>query len=196
MSVRSRFPDLIVRLPKTNAAVAFARSCHAGQRRRVDGAAFIMHPLEVGSLLYYAGAPDHVIAAGVLHDTVEKTDVDGATIAWRFGPKIAGIVLAVSEDDTIKTYEERKRALREQVTAAGPDALMVLAADKISKARELRLPSAGGAASADPIRKRQRRVAHYQSCLRLLEEDLPHSPLTRELRGELEQLAATEPALA
>ena len=47
---------------------------HAGQRRQLDGAPFIEHPLEVAAILHDAGAPDHVIAAGILHDTLEKTD--------------------------------------------------------------------------------------------------------------------------
>ncbi len=148
MPAKRRFPDFVVRLPKTRAAIAFARSSHAGQRRRVDGAPFILHPLEVGSLLYHVGAPDHVIAAGVLHDTIEKTAVDAEAISRRFGPRVAAIVTAVSEDERIESYDARKRALREQVQAAGADALMVFAADKISKARELKLPARSHSDSA------------------------------------------------
>jgi (p)ppGpp synthase/HD superfamily hydrolase len=41
--------------------------------RSSDGAPFIRHPLEVATVLYRTGAPDHLIAAGLLHDVVEKT---------------------------------------------------------------------------------------------------------------------------
>ena len=64
------------RFPRTRAALDYAMRQHAGQRRSVDDAPFILHPVEVGSLLYHAGAPDHVIAAGILHDTIEKTASD------------------------------------------------------------------------------------------------------------------------
>jgi (p)ppGpp synthase/HD superfamily hydrolase len=65
--------------------VVYARWVHRGQRRQVDGAPFIEHSLEVALLLYRAGAPDHVIAAGVLHDVLETTRRDRArprTAVW------------------------------------------------------------------------------------------------------------------
>ena len=114
---------------------------------------FILHPLEVASLLFDAGAPDHLIAAGVLHDTIEKTHVVASDLRERFGSRVAALVLAVSEDESITGYVQRKAALREQVARAGEEALMLFAADKLSKVRELRLAatparkSSGGAAS-------------------------------------------------
>jgi hypothetical protein len=54
---------------------------------------------------------------------------------------------------------------------------MVFAADKISKARELRIPGA--------TPPRNRRVVHYQRCLALLQERLPDSPLVPQLHAEL-----------
>jgi (p)ppGpp synthase/HD superfamily hydrolase len=62
---------------------------------------FIEHPLEVAMLLYHAGASDHVIAAGVLHDTIEKTSTNAAGLRARFGSAIATLLLAVSEDPRI-----------------------------------------------------------------------------------------------
>jgi (p)ppGpp synthase/HD superfamily hydrolase len=181
-------PDLIQRLPQTRAALAYAEERHAGQRRKADGAPFIEHPIEVAWLLYRAGAPDHVIAAGVLHDTIEKTDADVADLRARFGMRTAGLVAAVSEDSGIRTYARRKAALRAQVAAAGPEALMVFAADKVSKVRELSLePSAP--------RPSQRRMTHYRRCLELLERLLTDSPLVTQLRSELNQLARA-PAFA
>ena len=91
------------------AALAHAERRHAGQRRQADGAPFILYPLEVCCLLYDTGAPDHVIAAGVLDDTIEETDAN-AGLRTRFGLTIATL-----------------------------EAVMVFAADEIPKARELRL---------------------------------------------------------
>jgi (p)ppGpp synthase/HD superfamily hydrolase len=170
-----------MRLPQTRAALAYAEEQHAGQRRKVDGAPFIEHPLEVGWLLYRAGAPDHVIAAGILHDTLEKTDADLPGLRARFGARTAALVAAVSEDEGIPTYARRKAALRAQVAAAGPEALMVFAADKVSKVRELHLGPA-------PTKPPQRRMMHYQRCLELLERRLSDSPLVAQLRLELNSL--------
>lgn len=177
-------PDLIVRLPQTRAALAYAQERHAGQQRAGDGAPFIEHPLEVAWLLYRAGAPDHVIAAGVLHDTIEKAGADVGDLRARFGTRTAALVAAVSEDSAIPTYARRKAALRNQVAAAGPEALMVFAADKVSKVREL-------SRTSSPAKLPQRRLTHYRRCLELLERRLrSDSPLVMQLRAELEKVRA------
>jgi (p)ppGpp synthase/HD superfamily hydrolase len=128
-------PSFVPGLPKTRAALANARRAHEGQLRKMGGSPFIEHPREVASLLYCAAAPDHVIAAGALHDVIEKTDVDAQDLRERFGSRVAGLVLAVSEDEDIRSYARRKAALRAQAALAGEEALAVLAADKVSKAR-------------------------------------------------------------
>jgi hypothetical protein len=107
--------------------------------------------------------------------------------------------LAVSEDPRIDGYEERKAALRDRVAAAGPDALMIFAADKISKVRELRLERrrrsrmSGSGASRFAL---ERRLAHYRRCCRMLAERLPQSPLVEQLRTELRRLDRVGPAQA
>src|SRR5947209_8222341 len=101
-------------LPQTRAAIAYAERMHAGQRRG-DGTEFVLHPLEVGALLHSTGAPDHVIAAGILHDVIEKTDATPSEVRQQFGAQITTLVLAVSDDDGITSYRRRKAALRQQV---------------------------------------------------------------------------------
>jgi (p)ppGpp synthase/HD superfamily hydrolase len=179
-------PPSFDRLRLTEAALAYAERKHSGQRRHVDRAPFIEHPREVASLLESVGAPDHVIAAGALHDTLEKTDATAPELSARFGPRVAALVSAVSEDKQISGYAHRKAALREQVAAAGPEALLVFAADKLSKARELLI----AAARQTPIRSR--RVRHYHHCLELLQEHLPDSPLVAQLRTVLASLPAPD----
>lgn len=61
-------------LPLTRKAVHYAERRHRGQRRVADGAPFILHLLEVASLLDRSGYRDEVVAAAVLHDTLEDTD--------------------------------------------------------------------------------------------------------------------------
>ena len=107
MADRTRRPTLTNVLPQTERAIEYAERMHAGQQR-ADGAPFILHPREVATLLYYAGAPDHVIAAGVMHDLVEKTDATASDLRQRFGQRITELVLAVSDDDRIAGYAKRK----------------------------------------------------------------------------------------
>jgi (p)ppGpp synthase/HD superfamily hydrolase len=171
----------------SRAAADYAREAHAGQRR-ADGTPFIQHPLEVASLLVDVGAPDHLVAAGVLHDVLEKADVSESELRKRFGGRIARLVLAVSDDDRIDGYGKRKAALRRQVAAAGEEALTLFAADKLSKLRELRREAVANLDQGTRARRRElraRRLRHYQRSLALLEERLSNSPLVRELRGEL-----------
>jgi (p)ppGpp synthase/HD superfamily hydrolase len=163
--------------PKTLAALDYARELHAGQRRG-DGTPFILHPREVAALLRDAGAPDHLIAAGALHDVIEKTPATALDLRRRFGSRIATLVLAVTEDEHIPRYAARKAALRDQVAHAGEEALMLFAADKVSKMRELHQ-------AAGETRSRKRRLNHYQRCLTLLQERLPESPLVAQLNAEL-----------
>jgi (p)ppGpp synthase/HD superfamily hydrolase len=180
-------------LPETQAAIVFAQRMHAGQHR-ADGTPFVLHALEVASLLCHAGAPDHVVAAGMMHDLIEKTDVRTADLRERFGARITDLVCAVSDDERIAGYASRKAALRRKVAGAGEDALTVFAADKLSKLRELRRETAGSArADASPGRVREpraRRLKHYRRSLALLEERLPRSPLVTELRDELAALVS------
>ena len=186
------------KLPQTRAAIAYAKQMHAGQWR-ADGTAFMLHPLEVASLLYDSGAADHLIAAGAMHDLIEKADVTAADLRERFGPQIAGLVLAVSDDDRIVGYANRKAALRRQVAEEGEEALTLFAADKLSKVRELRRERAadrGGQRRGRVRELRARRLKHYQRSLALLEERLPESPLVGELRDELQSLLSDRAIVA
>jgi (p)ppGpp synthase/HD superfamily hydrolase len=173
-------------MPRTRAALAFADSQHAGQRREVDGAPFVTHPLEVAGLLEEAGYPDHVVAAGVLHDVLEDTDATRDDLAERFGEDVAELVSAVTDDPSIEDHTERKAALRRQVAGAGPDALAIYAADKISKARELRQRASRGGFDREAAGK----LHHYDESLVMLEDGLPGHPLVDQLRLELEAIHA------
>jgi (p)ppGpp synthase/HD superfamily hydrolase len=177
MGIARGVPDSVQALPTARAALEYARVSHAGQLRAADGAPFVLHPREVATLLYRSGAADHLIAAGALHDVIEKTPATAWDVRERFGGRIATLVLAVSEDEHIVGYSARKAALRDQVGKAGDEALMLFAADKVSKARELRIPGAA--------RPRKRRLVHYERCLALLQERLPDSRLVAQLKTEL-----------
>ena len=178
-----RTPEFAAGLAKTPAALAYAERLHEGQLRAADGAPFIDHPIEVGMLLHESGAPDEVIAAGVLHDALEKTDATTYDIYARFGRRVGDIVCAVSHDPTIPGYTRRKAALRNQVADAGDDALTVFAADKLSKVRELRLADRSG------TKAQSRKLRHYRLSLAMLQERLPDSSLVAALAAELNTLS-------
>ena len=185
-----QIPDFAVRLPKAKAALAYAERLHRGQRRSVDDAPLTTHLVEVGMLLHDAGATDDVVAAGILHDTLEKTDASAYDIYARFGRRVGDIVCAVSHDPGIPGYARRKTALRNQVANAGEDALMVFAADKLSKVRELRLDD------SSETKVRSRKLRHYRLSLAMLQERLPESFLVCTLAAELSALSDAGGVLA
>jgi (p)ppGpp synthase/HD superfamily hydrolase len=172
-------------LPVERAALAFARERHAGQRRTSDGADFMAHLDEVAGLLRAAGHGEATIAAGLLHDVLEKTGATRDELEAWFGPRIAGLVAAMTENEAISAYEERKAEQRARVARHGPDALAVFAADKTAKVRELHDRVAGPEAA----HKVDRRLGHYRACLDLLEAYAPDDVLTRWLRVELRPFA-------
>jgi (p)ppGpp synthase/HD superfamily hydrolase len=175
---------------RTRAAVAFADRRHAGQRRDGDGAPFVLHPVEVAWLLHAAGYPDHVVAAGVLHDVIENTATDRSELQERFGDNVAELVANLSEDPTIADEVERKAALRRQVAEAGREAGAVFAADKISKVRELRARVVETELRAADLAK----LDHYERSYAMLDELLPGQQLVADLRRELEALRAVSGA--
>jgi (p)ppGpp synthase/HD superfamily hydrolase len=187
-----RFPSFVDALPVTCRALEFAAERHDGQRREADDAAFILHPLEVAQLLRNRGYPDEVVAAGVLHDSLEDTDATPLELESRFGPEVARLVCSVSEPSATGSYVERKARLREAMAGADPDSLAVYAADKVAKVRELRMTLArdwSAAVSPETADK----LHHYWASLALLESLLADDPLVAQLRFELEALATLPP---
>ncbi|MBV8711552.1 MAG: bifunctional (p)ppGpp synthetase/guanosine-3',5'-bis(diphosphate) 3'-pyrophosphohydrolase [Solirubrobacterales bacterium] len=176
-------------LPLTRDAIGFARERHRGQRRAADSAPFLLHPLEVSSLLERSHYPDHVLAAAVLHDVLEDTDAERSELEARFGRDVAELVALVSDDPSIPDEEERKDEVRERVRRAGGYAPVVYAADKVSKVRELRLLIAQGLDQATAAVKLRR----YRRSLEMLEEAIPSSRLVELLRFEIEALEALPP---
>jgi len=178
--------DFVERSPLTRDALAFAAQWHEGQTRGTGSTPFLTHPVEVACLLHEAGYSDEVVAAGVLHDVLEDTEVEQAELEARFGSEVARLVAAVSDDPAIEDHADSKAALRAQVARAGEDAVAVFAADKISKARELRLRAGNGRFQ----RKDETRIEHYRASLEMLDELMPGHPLVDRLRAELDAVHA------
>jgi (p)ppGpp synthase/HD superfamily hydrolase len=179
-------PRLTDGLPLTEAALLFAAERHDGQLLEDEQAPFVKHPLEVAALLSAAGYPDEVVASGVLHDVLESTDTPGIELEYRFGARVAELVRAVSEDESIEDRAERKAALREQVARGSLEAAAVFAADKISRARELRSKLGAGLTRDEAAPK----LDHYRASLAMLQWRLGRrNRLVEQLRAELEQLS-------
>jgi (p)ppGpp synthase/HD superfamily hydrolase len=144
--------------------LSFAERAHGGQRRGPDQAAFVLHPIEVAALLHVTGHAEAVVAAGILHERIEATGTGPEEIRARFGDAIGDVVEALTEDASIVVVEERKAALRRQVSDFDGDAIAVAAADKVTKVRELRARASSSRQVLNEV-DTQRTLAHYHlSC--------------------------------
>lgn len=82
-------------------AFALADAAHKGQAR-MSGEPYIQHPLHAAMILVEMHAPDQIIAAALLHDVPEDTDVSLEEIKEQFGEDIASMVNGISKVGKIK----------------------------------------------------------------------------------------------
>lgn len=117
-------------------AIAFAVKAHEGQPRKGTDIPYIFHPLEVGMIVSRITDDKEVIAAAVLHDTVEDcAQVTLADIRREFGDRVARIVGLESEDKS-KSWKERKAAtVRMLKKETMREAKLVALSDKLSNIR-------------------------------------------------------------
>ena len=123
-------------------AIVFAVRAHAGTERRGKGYPYIIHPMEAVEIVATMTPDQELLAAAVLHDTVEDTDVTVEQIRAEFGDRVAALVAdesdvfpeGVSEEDS---WHARKRAAIARLSAASREAKMVALGDKLSNMRAI-----------------------------------------------------------
>ena len=81
---------------KVQDALKFSESVHSNQLRK-SGDPFIIHPLEVAKILTSIKLDGDSIAAGLLHDTVEDTDLRITDIQKKFGKQISELVQGLTK---------------------------------------------------------------------------------------------------
>jgi (p)ppGpp synthase/HD superfamily hydrolase len=118
-------------------ALQLASRAHEGQYRKTTDIPYIAHPAAVGMMLMKAGYEDELVAAGILHDTVEDTEVTMDEIKALFGERIAGIVEGCSEPDKSLSWEERKEHTIEFLKTAPEEVRVVSCADKLHNIRSI-----------------------------------------------------------
>ena len=117
-------------------AIEVAAEAHHGQYRKGTNTPYITHPYAVGLILMGAGCTEIVIIAGILHDTVEDTDLTLDSIRERFGDTVANIVDGCSEDKALR-WRARKTERIEALRTASPEVCTVTCADKLHNLRTI-----------------------------------------------------------
>ncbi len=121
-----------------DSALIFAARAHDGQKRKSTDVPYIVHPVGVMLVLVECGETDsELLAAALLHDTVEDTGVTLAELREKFGERIAFIVEGCSEPDKGDTWENRKHHTIAFLRTAPRDVALVSAADKLHNVRSM-----------------------------------------------------------
>ena len=114
-------------------AIDFAQKAHSGQFRKGTKIPYIIHPLEVMKILFQYTNDENIIIAGILHDTLEDTNVCNADILQHFGADILSLVQSATEPEKDKTWEERKQHTLEFLNQTNDKRVLLLScADKLN----------------------------------------------------------------
>jgi (p)ppGpp synthase/HD superfamily hydrolase len=188
MSSTSGIDAAVGRSDLVRDALETARRAHSGQLRRgSDGHPYIDHPVAVAEILVKHRHRDEVLAAGLLHDVVEKSDIGIDEVREHFGDVVANLVEALTEDETIDSYEDRKEEHRQRVAAADPAALAIFAADKLTNVAMLREAYAliGEGVSEELAVSLDLKIYIWEADLEMLFEQAAEMALTDEFANEM-----------
>lgn len=132
-------------LPMTilDRAIMTAVCAHSGALRKGRPVPYILHPLEAAAICATMTDDLEVLAAAVLHDTVEDTDCTLAQLEQEFGPRVAALVAAETEDKRRDQAPAATWRLRKEETIARlrsetrVEVKMLALSDKLSNLRAM-----------------------------------------------------------
>jgi (p)ppGpp synthase/HD superfamily hydrolase len=174
-------------------ALARAEQAHAGQTRNGSGGLpYIEHPRMVAATLAIRGYGDTTLAAALLHDVVEDSDTTVEELRAEFGDEIAELVAALSDDESIESYRDRKDEHRGRVAAVDDDALGIYAADKLTNMTTLH-----AAIEAEGMRVAEEydvpiglKLEVWEADAAMLRHEAPELPLLDPLDAAISRLGA------
>jgi guanosine-3',5'-bis(diphosphate) 3'-pyrophosphohydrolase len=177
-SYRQRHPRASVEL--INRAYETARVAHSAQQRS-SGESYINHPIAVARIVADIGLDQISLAAALLHDAVEDTEISLEQVRGDFGDEVANIVDGVTKLERLQfdSREEQQAAtMRKMLVAMARDirVLVIKLADRLHNMRTL---------AGMPLEKQQR-IA--QETLDIY-APLAHRLGMQELRQQLEDLS-------
>lgn len=124
-------------------AICFAVERHSGQTRKLSQAPYILHPLEAAAIVGTMTEDEEVLAAAVLHDTIEDTDTMPEEISAAFGKRVMALVYCETEDKRDNLPPEATWRVRKEETLAilhntkDISVKMMWLGDKLSNVRSL-----------------------------------------------------------
>ncbi len=123
------------------AAAAWARSLH-GDQRRASGDPYVIHPLNVASILVDLSMDADAVIAALLHDVLEDTDARRADLRKEFGREVEALVQGVTKISILRgrtRSSQHAETIRKMLFAMVKDLRVILIklADKLHNMRTL-----------------------------------------------------------
>jgi (p)ppGpp synthase/HD superfamily hydrolase len=185
-------------LPLVERALRTAAIAHRDQVRKGGNVPYFAHSAAVALILARFGLTDEaLLAAALLHDVVEDTDVTVDQLAAHFPAEVLETVAALSEtkndaDGRLRPWEDRKTEHLRHVASAPWNARAVALADKLHNMETLRGDLAGGTVSLSAFRAPPERLLwYYRSMIDAAAgDDERLGPLAEACRAEWERLNA------
>lgn len=134
---------MVIYMDLLEKSIAFALRAHEGQVRKKSGIPYILHPMEAATIASTLTDDREVLAAVMLHDTVEDTDTTLDEIRREFGDRVAQLVKGETENEYPELTREESWKLRKEESLqrlrANNDASVKIMwiSDKLSNARSL-----------------------------------------------------------
>ena len=118
--------------PRVEYAIVTMLEAHGLNKRKAGRGFEVSHALSVAMIVTDYGFNEDVVIAGLLHDTLEDTDIEPAVIGERFGRLVLDTVRDVTEPPRPRIWKERKLVYIDQIRSSPRvEARAVAAADKI-----------------------------------------------------------------
>ena len=123
-------------------AAHFAISAHANTERGAKGFPYIIHPMEAAAIVATMTTDPELLAAAILHDTLEDTEVTFEELRSQFGNRVAYLVLAesnIKKNGILRqtTWRESKSRAVERLANASHEGKIVAMGDKLSNLRAI-----------------------------------------------------------
>ena len=179
-------------------ALRTAAAAHRNQVRKGGDVPYFAHSAAVALILARAGFTDEsLLAAALLHDVVEDTNVTLDDLAVEFPPEVIDAVAALSEtkagpDGELRPWEDRKAEHLHHIAAAPRAVRAIALADKLHNMETLQLDIAAGTISLSAFRAPPERLLwYYRSMIDAAAgDDISLQPLADACRRAWERLRA------
>lgn len=143
----------------------FAKKKHAGQFRKDGVTPYINHPIKVAEIVKtYKKSKniDAIIAAALLHDTLEDTYTSYRELKEEFGEMVASMVIEVTSAKVVTTMLGKGRYLKHKMKWMSPYAFVIKLADRLANLQD---------SKSLPIEQREKLIKDTEEIVTFLEKE-------------------------